>query len=188
MRTCAKCGKPQFNVGAACTRCLPTGLTRSPDHATSEKAAGAVTRKLNTIRAKVLHAFEEAPAGLIDHDLLALAPHAAESSFRKRRSELTDEGILVATNTTRENHNGQDSTVFVHRKFHPNPPPLKDPTPGKAAGAIRRSKREKLMHNALVDAAHHHAQGASKLERTIAGALGLEYPIQRHLIPAPYVL
>lgn len=161
-------------------------MTRREDYPTSEAAADSVERA--TIRGKVLAFAETNWMGFIDDDLRALDPGAPESSFRKRRTELMQDGLIVATDSTRLNKHGKDATVFVHRKFHPNPPPIIVKVPGKAAAAIRRSKREKMMYNALVAAAPHHQGGHSRVGEAIAEALGIPFPIRVTEIPAPLPL
>lgn len=186
-KRCAECGGPRFGLSDYCAACRHPGMARTPDHATSEAAAKNVTRRLSTIRQRVIAYAESAPQGFIDMDLLDKFG-GAESSYRKRRTELTEEGVIVATSSTRTNRNGQQATVFVYRGFHPNPPPEVVKAKGKAADAIRRSKREKAMFNTLVELAWHHAGGTERYEKIIAEALDLDYPIVRANIPAPLPL
>lgn len=69
-----------------------------------------------TIRDAVLAFAKSAgAAGFIDHDLRAINPDAPESSIRKRRSELTQQGIIVNTGNTRTNENGVSAFIFKHR-------------------------------------------------------------------------
>lgn len=160
----------------------PRGMVRNPDHATSEKAANTVRRQ--PIRKQVLTFSETADNGFIDEQLQALNPDAPESSYRKRRSELTDEGYILDTGVTRKNSKGQDSTVWIHRKFHPAPPPIKVKPKGAAAQALARRKQETLMYNALVAAAPHHQGGHSLVGSLIAKALNIPFPITYNNIPA----
>lgn len=90
------------------------GLARRDDPDTSHTAAASVRR--STIRDAVI-AFAKAagPGGFIDHDLRAIDPNAPESSLRKRRSELTKEGILINTGNTRTNDNGVSAFIWKHR-------------------------------------------------------------------------
>ena len=50
----------------------------------------------------------------------------AESSVRKRRSELAQENVLLDTGRVRKNRHGNEEKVWMHREFHHNPPPLVD--------------------------------------------------------------
>lgn len=184
MRRCKACGGPNFGLGAYCAKCCgPTALTRTPDHATSEAAAASIQRHLPTIRARVLNFAENTPEGFIDHDLLVKFG-GAESSYRKRRTELTEEGLIVATNSTRTNRNGEEATVYVHRKFHPAPPPVVAKEKGKSAQAIQRNQREKQMFNALVMCAPAFIASRSERAEAVATALGIPYPIRQTDIPA----
>lgn len=163
----------------------PSGMVRIPDHATSEKAANKVQRK--TIRSIVLTFAEGMSNGFIDEQVFALNPDAPESSYRKRRSELTEEGFILDTGTERKNSKGQDCTVWIHRKFHPAPPPLlavKSMDSRSRAKALARNKREKLMYNALVAAAPSFMGTTSLVGSLIAAALNIPFPITYNNIPA----
>lgn len=160
----------------------PRGMVRIPDHSTSEQAATSVKRK--TIRAIVLEFAEGRPQGFIDDDVRAIRPDAPESSMRKRRTELSDDGYILDTGTTRTNAKGSQSIVWIHRRFHPAPPPIKVKVKGAAAQAMQRRKREALMFNALVMAAPHHQGGHSAVGKAIADALGIPFPITYSNIPA----
>ena len=186
-KKCKGCGGPRFGLSEYCVECRHPGMTRTPDHATSEAAAGKVKRL--TIRARVLCYAENTPRGFIDEQLHELSPSSPESSFRKRRSELSDECIILDTGRTRANSHGDQCVIWCHRKFHPNPPPIVVKAKGKAADAIRRSRREKKMYNALVAVAYRYAHTPhSQVVRQVAEALDLDYPIVRGNIPAPLPL
>jgi hypothetical protein len=163
---------------------LLEGMVRKPDHATSEAAAESVGKRKLTIRARVLAFAERSPGGFIDEDLRALDPDAPESSYRKRRTELTADGLLVDSGLRRKKLNGELAIVWCHRKFHPAPPPLVEKVRGKAAKAIQRNKREARLFNALVVAAHHHHRMPPKDAKQIADALGIPHPINFLDIPA----
>lgn len=166
----------------------PRGMTRNPDHATSEKAAVKVKRR--TIRALVLSLAEDWPEAFTDEEMDAKCRKAepdknrAESSYRKRRTELTDDNIIVDTGTERPKKNGESAKVWVHRKFHPAPPPERVKPKGRAAQALARRKREALMFNALVAAAYYVRLLPEPVRQEIAEALGLDYPIRVTDIPA----
>lgn len=157
-------------------------MTRSNDHRTSEAAAESV--KVPTIRARVLAFAENTPQGFIDEELLALSPGSPESSFRKRRTELSDDCVIVDTGTERPKKNGQMAKVWVHRKFHPAPPPIVEKAQGASAKALQRRKRETMMFNALVVAAHHHHRMPPNDAQQVADALGIPHPINFLDIPA----
>lgn len=93
-----------------------TALVRNTDPATSHSAAVKVDR--TTIRDRVLaFALAAGPLGFIDHDLQSIDPTAPESSIRKRRSELTRDGLIINTGSTRMNANNVASFVWKHRDF-----------------------------------------------------------------------
>lgn len=161
------------------------GMTERGAAATSVKAAKEVAPKRPTYRSRVLAFAEAKPEGFIDHDLREIDPDAPESSLRKRRTELTDDGLIVATNSERLNRNGQPATVYVHRKFHPAPPPIVEAKgSGKNSAALRKRKQHDLMFNALIAAAPHHQGAHSEVGRKIADALGIPFPIRPNDLPA----
>ena len=160
----------------------PRGMVRVPDHSTSEAAAKKVER--TTIRGLVLAFAEQQRTGFIDEDLLRLRPGAPESSFRKRRTELADDGYILDTGTTRPNRHGDQCTVWIYRGFHPAPPPIKAKVKSPISQAVMRRKENALMFNALVMAAPHHQGGHSEVGLAIADALGIPFPITYSNIPA----
>jgi hypothetical protein len=96
--------------------------TRQDDHPTSSRAAAKVAAAQETIKARVLRFAKEAGAdGFIDADLLAKFPDSPESSHRKRRTELTTEGLIVDSGRTRTNDHGNAEVVWLHREFHHGP-------------------------------------------------------------------
>lgn len=106
------------------------GMNRNPDHTTSIKAARGVRRI--TLREQVIHyATSYGSLGFTDDDLKVNWPSKPESSLRKRRTELAQENVILDTGATRKNSHGQDEKVWVHRDFHPSPPPIieRDTTP-----------------------------------------------------------
>lgn len=110
-----------------------TGPRTGRDHPeTSFDAADTIRPAVGTIREQVL-AFALAHGGFIDDELAAAHPDSPESSFRKRRTELAEEGWIVDTGETRRNRQGNECVIWVHRDRHPNPPPLRGRGPSKAA-------------------------------------------------------
>jgi len=100
------------------TRDLFTPATRRTDPDTSHKAARSLEGTAASIRSVVEKLAREAgPAGLIDDDLVLAFPDAPESSFRKRRSELHQEGVLVDSGRRRRNRHGNEEIIWVHRDF-----------------------------------------------------------------------
>ncbi len=157
-------------------------MTRTPDHETSVKAAAGVKRI--TIRAKVLAFAERMVDGFTDDQLrLTLGANAPESSYRKRRTELTDEGYIVKTDLERPNSNGEMAAVFVHRKFLTNPPLPKPKAKGSRAEAMQRRVRETKMFNALVAAAQYAHRLPLPDQEAIADALGIPFPIRVNDLP-----
>ena len=96
--------------------------TRTNDHQTSLRAAARAAAMQDTIKGRVLRfAHERGAEGFIDADLLAAFPDSPESSHRKRRTELTSEGLILDSGQTRENGHGNAEVVWVHREFHVGP-------------------------------------------------------------------
>lgn len=99
------------------------GMVRNPDQRTSILAAQRVRRV--PIREYVLnYALSCERDGFIDEDLLASKPGQPESSLRTRRNELMQENYLLDSGRERVNRRGQMMIVWVHRDFHPCPPPV----------------------------------------------------------------
>lgn len=104
------------------------GMVRKPDHSTSVAAAKRVS--ILTLRATVIDAaFLARFRGITDDDLKALHPNSPESSLRKRRTELTQENVILDAGRTRENRHGQHEKVWLHRDFYASPPPVVPPVP-----------------------------------------------------------
>jgi hypothetical protein len=106
------------------------GMHRVPDHATSIEAAHKVKRW--TLRQIVgEYALSCGRFGFTDDDLKRDYANNPESSLRKRRTELAQENRLLDSGLTRANRFGQQEIVWVHRDFHPSPPPIqeRDTTP-----------------------------------------------------------
>lgn len=164
----------------------PRGMTRNPDHDTSERAAGRL--KHRTLRQLVLHVAENWPEGFTDEEMDAQCRRhepdldRAESSYRKRRTELSDDFVIVDSGTKRAKRNGEEAKVWVHRKFHPDPPPEVVKPKGERSQALARRKQASIQWNALVDCAY--GRLAENAGRAVAEALGIDYPIRPTEIPA----
>lgn len=99
------------------------GMVRKNDHETSIAAAAVVKRV--SLREKVKAFAEERHFGFTDEELWKELPGTPESSLRKRRTELTEENIILDSGLTTTNSHGQTVKLWVHREWHPNPPPIK---------------------------------------------------------------
>lgn len=126
-----------------------TGPHTGRDHPdTSFAAAEKIRPALPTIRAQVLAFAREAGAadadsgGFIDEDLSALVdaddPLKLDRSIRPRRRELTEENYIVETSFRRQNAQGNDCVVWVHRDHHPAPPPIVSKPERVRIGELRR--------------------------------------------------
>lgn len=101
----------------------PRPATRRGDHTTSKRAADKPAPASATIRAQVLaFAAEAGRTGFTDDDLVARWAENPESSFRKRRSELTQEGWLVDSGRRLRNRAGNEEVVWLHRTCAASPP------------------------------------------------------------------
>lgn len=88
-------------------------LHRNPDHATSIAAAKSVYPDLSDKQAEVLSFAKDQPDGFTDLELYH-ALGGAEATYRKRRTELTEKGLIVDTGTTRK-HPGRRTPHTVWR-------------------------------------------------------------------------
>lgn len=99
--------------------------TRRTDPDTSRDAAKAVQPAAADIAAQVLaFAKRKGREGFIDDDLLEAFPDGSPSSYRTRRSELTQRNHILNTRQRRENAGGRECVVWMHRDFDVNPPPI----------------------------------------------------------------
>ena len=93
-------------------------LTRTEDHTTSESAARKTRAKLNAKQTIVLRALKANPEGLTDEELAAAIvrmghPAGAESTYRKRRTELYQKGLAEDTGRRRANARGMSVIVWA---------------------------------------------------------------------------
>lgn len=117
------------------------GMHRKPDHATSIEAAHKVKRF--TLRQIVEeYALGCGRGGFTDDDLKRDYDNSPESSLRKRRTELMQENRVLDTGKTRANRFGQQEIVWVHRDYHPSPPPIieRDTTPKQSRLAVAEAR------------------------------------------------
>lgn len=109
--------KPKTKVIAA--------KVRRADHETSIAAGAAVTRRLTTLMAAVYKAIKRSGTlGLTDSEvtsavLAAGHPEAPDSTYRKRRTELTQLGHVKWNGARRRNPKGSMEKVWV---ISDNPP------------------------------------------------------------------
>jgi hypothetical protein len=95
-------------------------MVRRSDPETSHAAAASLsTHRLTRDKARVEAIHLAAPAGLTDEELLHryIAAHGAtaESTPRKRRCDLTKDGIIVETERERLLISGRYGIVWQHR-------------------------------------------------------------------------
>lgn len=108
------------------------GMVQRNGRRTSKKAARSAAKHKTTKRDIVLVFARMHPKGFADFHLVEMRPDWSESTARKRRTELTQENIILDTGRTmRKPSNGEEVTVWVHRDYVPNPPPIiTRPEPG----------------------------------------------------------
>lgn len=121
------------------------GMHRHGDHETSVKAARGVRRF--TLR-EIVEQYAQGcgRSGFTDEDLKLMQPPRPESSLRKRRTELAQENRILETGRTRTNDFGQQEKVWVHRDYHPSPPPVveRDTTPKQSRLARAEAQVKEL--------------------------------------------
>lgn len=136
---------------------LTEGMTRQPDHRTSIAAAEHVSKRKPTIREQVIEFYLKHPNGATDDMLRCSFPHAPESSYRKRRTELTQDNILLPTHAEDKNTNDQWARVFIHRDFVRNPPPIKPRAQAPSRFAQLQEENARLKAIVTVDHARRRA-------------------------------
>lgn len=98
---------------------------RAGDRATSHAAAAAITPMLPLLQGAIERYALGFPAGFTDVDLLDWRGDKHPSTLRSRRAELTARNIILDSGRTviPEGH-AQRHTVWIHRSFVDDPPPL----------------------------------------------------------------
>jgi hypothetical protein len=87
--------------------------TRHDDHRTSEAAADALKPVTGKIALEVLDFYQRRGSyGATDDELKLAFPDAPESSYRKRRTELAQRGLLGDCGETRPNRRGRQEIVW----------------------------------------------------------------------------
>lgn len=129
---------------------LFTPATRSSDPPTSREAAETVAPAVGTIREEVLaFAMERGSTGFVDDDLVRTfcrgEEKRPESSYRKRRSELAQEGWIIDVGEQRTNGFGNNEIVWRHRGFVEAPPPLRTRDPKERRKDIKGEGLEKAL-------------------------------------------
>jgi uncharacterized protein YwgA len=101
------------------------GLVRDHDHSTSIAAGVHQEQHRTKLQERIYQVFLRTPDGLTDEELRFhpefAADDYAESTVRKRRTELEQRGLLVDTGVTRINRSGMAMTVWGLAKQQPPP-------------------------------------------------------------------
>lgn len=93
-------------------------LVRAEDSDTSHEAAGVIEVALSGIRGEVeAFARERGAEGFTDHDLNLHFTPESESSYRKRRTELTQANIIVDSGRRKQLPHGGHVMIWIHRDF-----------------------------------------------------------------------
>lgn len=88
-------------------------MTRRDDHDTSREAADSIRPITGKIALAVLEfAMRRGSYGFTDDELKTAHPEAPESSYRKRRTELTRLGRLCDSGERRINRHGRNEIVW----------------------------------------------------------------------------
>lgn len=122
---------------------IPTGRPKPPRTAnaapeTSHRAAAKVDPVVRSVRDQVIDFAKRAgEQGFTDGQIVALGDDWFEGdrTYRPRRTELTDENIILDSGRRVENERGNPVVVWVHRDFCPDAPPIRE------AGESREPKR-----------------------------------------------
>lgn len=100
---------------------------RRTDPETSHQAAAAVTPGLPALQVAVEGFAVQQPGGFMDADLVEARPDIGPSTLRTRRAELTARNIILDSGRRmRPEGAATPHTVWIHRSFVADPPPLKD--------------------------------------------------------------
>lgn len=140
---------------------------------TSKEAAEKIKPALPNIRARALDALMRAgEAGLTDDELALALPDILINSLRPARVGLTDELWVLDSGSRRENVQGNDCIVWVHRDFHPSAPAIRDrdkPDAKAARDAIRAEALE-LVPVLESGARQMHSEGRAMFSKELARA------------------
>lgn len=95
-------------------------MTRHPDHSTSHEAADRIDTTV--LQAEVLMVLDRSTKGLTDEQLRFhkrfKKRNFAESTVRKRRTELTQKGVVVWSGAKKKNNLGNNQKVWQLKKHH----------------------------------------------------------------------
>lgn len=143
---------------------------RRDDPGTSHDAAAAITPGLPALQRLVEDTALNFSEGFTDVDLCFLNPEQGPSTLRSRRAELCARNIILDSGrrVIPEGHT-QRHTVWLHRSFVPQPPPILEPNaPGPG-------RDEALLFAAKLDgyAATQKAEGRSFLSEELARAAAM---------------
>lgn len=108
---------------------------RATDPETSHQAAAAVTLGLNSLQERVEGWARSVPGGFLDIDICEAMPDLGGSTVRTRRAELTQRNIILDSGRRKKPEGASTPhTVWVHRSFVADPPPILEPaSPTSAA-------------------------------------------------------
>ncbi len=147
---------------------------------TSAAAAEKVKPKLPSIRSRVLaFAKGRGQGGFTDPEVVELGPNdiIGERSWRPRRSELTDENRILDSGRRFIGENGNEFVIWIHRDFHPSPPPIRErgKREAKWTGEAERKAVLELLRQ-------HHRQSTSGLIRDKITEIGQQIAAGSHRI------
>lgn len=109
--------------------------SRSEDPETSKQAAAQVKPRFNEIQQQVIAMLERNPSGLTDLELAEKLGDTKRSTFRTRRAELTEMGMVVWTGRHRE-QDGSKRRVWALKKFNAGVPVEKATKPAPAPSQV----------------------------------------------------
>ena len=112
----------------------PKAHARRSDPETSHQAAAAVTPGLNALQQRVEAWAMRQPGGFLDIDACEAMPDLGGSTVRTRRAELAQRNIILDSGK-RQKPEGASTphTVWVHRQFVKDAPPIMEPVDGPSS-------------------------------------------------------
>lgn len=121
---------------------------RRSDPATSHQAAEAVSPGLNALQERVEAWAMRQPSGFLDIDACEAMPDLGGSTVRTRRAELAQRNIILDSGRrTKPEGASTPHTIWVHRRFVDQPPPILEPACPRTAA----DKAEGLRQAAQLD-------------------------------------
>lgn len=108
---------------------------RKDDLQTSHDAAKAVNADAQR---EIVRSFAlNQPFGFIDEQLERARSDMRPQALRSRRSELTRDNWIINTGETRPNSRNRKCTVWKHRNYVTNPPPIIEGKPDETKAQLR---------------------------------------------------